>query len=382
MYKCRRIISGLVVLGLSLACISSITFFAYADESGQLSVLFRYISQDGTVSSQYQRTIQEGWLYTSGLYGIQIDGFQYRPRKPEDSENIYFAFRLSAYSSDNSAFSLDVSNSSITHTVTAGFFDNCYVRSIPSGRGSDLPASLTGTDWRPASKTSSWFIRATAKRNENPSNSAAYNITLNTPYQIKPTNNGAIWFYLDNIYFSISSAIELNYYLEALPILSNILTYFEDIYNNLLTSIYQWQQITYNPVTDEFEVNDSNGNYFEALLGAIQSLNADALSQAVQQNKAKEAGAEDALDNAYDSVGSSFGSLGDLSGLGSLGSFDGDVLGNAGSGGLLSWFSQDTLDSIDSVPRTRKPDNIIDFYSGKIQSYMEEVSSDDDSTAD
>lgn len=134
---------------------------------------------------------------------------------------------------------------------------------------------------------------------------------------------------------------------------------------------------------------DDNGNvttgtakttWYEALLNTINSLTMPFKAQVEREQQAKDAGAEDALDTAYDSVGSSFGALGDLSGLGSLATFDGDTLGSAGTGGLLSWFSQENANCIDAVPKNREPDDIIDFYSDKIEKYKEEVGSENGST--
>lgn len=134
---------------------------------------------------------------------------------------------------------------------------------------------------------------------------------------------------------------------------------------------------------------DNNGNvttgtakttWYQALLNTINSLTMPFKAQVEREQQAKDAGAEDALDTAYDSVGSSFGALGDLSGLGSLATFDGDTLGSAGTGGLLSWFSQENANCIDAVPKNKAPDNIIDFYTGKIEKYNEEVGSENGST--
>ena len=179
-------------------------------------------------------------------------------------------------------------------------------------------------------------------------------------------------------------------------ILHELYTLGNDFYNAFNSYHLHWLQFQ-NDLTSGFDYEytnisyDEDGNattttgmtsWFKALLYSMQSLVAPVAQQVQMEQKAKDVGAEDALDVAFDSVGSSFGALGDFSGLGSLGSYDGNALANAGTGGLLSWFSQFTADSIDAVPRNRRPDDIIDFYTGKIQSYREEVSSDDDSTAD
>lgn len=143
-------------------------------------------------------------------------------------------------------------------------------------------------------------------------------------------------------------------------------------------------------VTNTFDFNsvsyDDQGNatvlqgkttWYQAILNTLNSLAAPVAKQAQMEQVAKEAGANDALDTAYDSLGDSFGALGDFSGLGSLGSFDGNALGSSGQNGLLAWFSQTNADAIDAVPKSKAPNDIIDFYSGKIVSYLEEVSSDD-----
>lgn len=146
-----------------------------------------------------------------------------------------------------------------------------------------------------------------------------------------------------------------------------------------VTSTFDYVSISYDA-----EGNASTGTgkttWYQALLNTINSLTMPFKEQVEQEQKAKDAGADDALDLAYDSVGSSFGALGDFSGLGSLGSFDGDALGQAGTGGLLSWFSKENADAIDAVPRSKAPEDIVDFYTPKIEIYREEVSSDDGTT--
>ena len=124
-------------------------------------------------------------------------------------------------------------------------------------------------------------------------------------------------------------------------------------------------------------VSQGKTTWYQALLNTLNSLAAPVAQQAKQEQVAKDAGADDALDTAYDSVGSSFGALGDFSGLGSLGSFDGDALGSSGQNGLLAWFSQSNADAIDAVPKQKQPLDIVDFYTGKIEQYEQEVNSDD-----
>lgn len=148
----------------------------------------------------------------------------------------------------------------------------------------------------------------------------------------------------------------------------------------VVASNYDYISISYDS-DGNVSTGTSKSTWYQALLNTLNSLTMPFKVQVEQEQKAKDSGANDALDLAYDSVGSSFGSLGDLSGLGSLGSFNGDALGSAGTGGLLSWFSIDNANSIDAVPSNRSPDNILDFYSGKIESYREEVSA-EDGTAD
>lgn len=383
MYRCRRIFALFGAVVLSLAVVSS-CFFAYADtddDSSPFVLYFQWIKADGTTSGTGARPIQEGFLLTQGYIGIRIIGFGYKPIALNCVNSVSLSVRFSGYSSnpDVPVFQINVPDSSVVHNVTSwstNFVEAPTVTSYGTGRG----ATIDTDSFYPASKTCTFQIQFRSKAK---SERSYLRFNLETPYDLKAYTTGYYWWpYLDSVWFEVQNQNQIDFYPAALQNLNVISNFISSLANRLLGQIYSWNQVKYNHVTEEFELVEATGNWYDALLGSVQSLNADAEAQAAQQEKANNAGAGDALDNAYDSVGSSFGSLGDLSGLGSLGSFDGDALGNAGSGGLLSWFSQDTLNSIDAVPRSRAPDNIIDFYSGKIQSYIEEVSSDDDTTAD
>lgn len=125
-------------------------------------------------------------------------------------------------------------------------------------------------------------------------------------------------------------------------------------------------------------VSNQTGTWFQAILGTLSAISDPVIQQVEQEQKAQEAGAMDALDVAYDSVGSSFGLLGDFAGLGELGAFDGDTFGAEGEHSILDWFSTATKNSIDNVaPSRRNQEPIVDFYHSKIEEYEDKIEGSD-----
>lgn len=153
---------------------------------------------------------------------------------------------------------------------------------------------------------------------------------------------------------------------------------FNNSLSNKLFSNYSFSKISYNNQLGRLETSNSSGDYFDALLGSLQSISADAEAQAAIQEKANNAGAADALDNAYNSLGSSsFGSLSDLSGIGNIASWNGNNFGSASNDGFLGWFSQENLNAIDSVPQSRTSNDIINFYNNNLNEILDGIGGDD-----
>lgn len=150
------------------------------------------------------------------------------------------------------------------------------------------------------------------------------------------------------------------------------------LFSPLFGSDYSWNEISYDPDSEEFSTEEKTGSWWDAVVGLFKSINSDAESQAAMQEKANSAGAGDALDNAYDAAESgSFGSLSDVNGIGNIANWNPSNYSSGITYGFSSWFSQDTKNSIDAVPQTRNNNlNIIDFYSQNLEDILEGIDND------
>lgn len=374
MYRCKRFVAMCFAIFFSLALIASMSLSVFADtddDSSPFVVYFQWIRADGTTSGTGARPIQEGFLLTSGYIGIRIIGFGYKPIALNTENSVSLSVRFSGYSSnpDVPVFQLNVPDSSVIHEVTSwssGFVSAPTVTSYGTGRG----FTIDSDSYYPTSKTCTFQIQFNSK----PVTQRSYlRFNLATPYDLKAYQTGYYWWpYLDSIWFEILNQQQIDFYPSALSSLTIISNFISSLANRLLAQVYSWQQISYNPVTEEFDVEQETGNYYDALLGSIQSLNADALAQAVQQNKAKEAGAEDALDAAYDH--SSFGAFIDILDVGDFGDYDEDVVEDAADG-PFDWFSDYNRMQLDMVADNKKgDDDFVSFYQGNIDSIQDILS--------
>lgn len=381
MYRWRRFVAILCAACLSLGLVFSCSFYVSADENSQFFIRYQYyISSSDSWSSTYTRPINTGFLTGAGYSKIRIVGFTYRPVSLETPDNVYLSLRISGYNSAGQAGQFNVSNSNTQlNTTNNSNLRWSYVSVSPAGRGSEIGIE----NYVPISKTCVFTVRfGTVPK----TNLFSYQIDLSTPYVISCIGDLVFWPYLDNEYFEFENQNQLDYFSNALDYYIEFVNHLNNIWSavagfyQLFSGNYSYMQVSYDPVSGELSMQPAQGHYFDALLGYVSSIATDAQAQAAEQERANSAGAGDALDLAYDSVGSSFGALGDLSGLGSLGSFDGDSMGSHGTDGLLAWFSQANADQIDAVPRQKAPLDIVDFYSSKILQYEEEVNT--DGTAD
>lgn len=146
-----------------------------------------------------------------------------------------------------------------------------------------------------------------------------------------------------------------------------------DIYDLLLPSsdtwnmFHSWQELIYNPATKSYDIVDSSGDYWEAVLGQLRTLNAPNYERAQRQNMYDTSGAEDVADKLWDSADFSVGlDLVDIIGLADYRSW-----GQDGADGILSWFSAENLNDLDRVgTRIVDRDNIAAF---SYSSYLEEA---------
>ena len=362
MYKCRRILALL----LSLALVSSFFIISTsADDSSPYIMVYKRYNADGTLGDTLFRVpIAESFITPIGIYGMQIVGFEFAPSILNNQDYVTLAFRLSGFYASTSYNPLALSWPNGASFGTSDYASSIFCSYTGSGRCSE-PLIFDQTIYNPS--TNSAIFKLVFQTNDitRPSSTQRYTINLNNPMSIKPSGSSAgvaFWPYISDISVMIGSGLENQFYLDSLS--------FQSAFTSALFSSYTWQAITYNESTGNFDSTTQSGTWFDALLGSIQSLSADMQAQVAQQEKANEAGADDALDDAYDNVGSSFGSLSDFSGIGSIANWDFDSFSYSASEGLLSWFSTDTRDDIDTVPRTRDQ-NIVDFYSSHIQAIEE-----------
>lgn len=395
MYRCRRLAAVITAVCLSLACITSFSFYASADiPNPTVQLYWKKGESSSALDTGNWYSPENTYVHTVPYKVWSMEKFRvYHFNNPCD---IWITFNLNFLSTiDDDSRSLAQIAGSIsgvksgTWDLGSGSFALLYDPSFPSeidmlpdmyplqgGRRVLIHFIYDGTgnqNW------SEFTFSSRAAFGSSGSNKPSL-VPVCTDFEIYHDIQSLINAGFDGVNTQLLNLVDIASSLYSVS--SNYFDYATNYMGGIasaLFDIYSWTQLSYDPDTGNIVQNASTGNYFAALLGSIQSLNADAQAQAAEQEKANEVGAGDALDTAFDSVGSSFGSLGDLSGLGELGGFNGDAMGNAGSAGLLDWFSQRTADSIDAVPQKKEPLDIIDFYSGKISAYEEVM---DDGTTD
>lgn len=361
MYRCRRSIA----IFLSLAVVASVCIFTVsAEENSEFYIRYQYyISSSSSWSSTYTRPISESFLTGTGYTQIRIIGIQYRPTDRNTPDNVFLTFRLSGYNSAGQAMQYDIGNAT---TEIPCVIDSSKIRYIsanysPAGRGSEL--DLDG--YVPVSKSINFFIRfGTVQRDVLP----VLNIDFSTPLVVKTLNNLTFWPYIDNIYFDVHNQNIIDFYPDSLSLMSGMYGILNSFSNSFLVNTYSWDQISWDDQNNEFTVTSNTGNWLDAVIGTIKSLNADAEAQAAQQQKANDRGAGDALDNAYEH--SNFWDLLHFTDFSDFGDYDDDALEDLADDSWLAWFSNMTKDDLDTVPRTRdNNDGYIDFYS----MHMEEI---------
>lgn len=356
MYTCRRIIA--VLLSVAVVC-SFILFSVSADDSSSPFILvYKRFNSDGTLSDTvYKAPISESFITSIGIYGIQITGFEFSPTVANGLDSVVLDFRLSGFISDGTN-SWALAWPSGASLGTSDYATKIYCSYSVSGRDS-TPLVYDSTVYYPSNNTAI-FQLSYQTSNLNVTSQNRFSISLNTPMNIKPSGASAgraFWPYISDIHLQIGNGLANQYYLSGINFNSSI--------SAALFGAYTWTAITYNENTGQFDSSPQSGNWFQALLGSITSLGADMQSQVAQQEKANEAGAGDALDDAYDGVGSSFGSLSDFSDVDEVANWDFDTFSDSATEGIFSWFSQATKDDLDTVQKNRDL-IIVDFYSSHI----------------
>lgn len=120
---------------------------------------------------------------------------------------------------------------------------------------------------------------------------------------------------------------------------------------------------------------DSDGNFlggqevhvtwYDAIYQLLSNLYAPVKVQSEQEQKAKEAGAMNALDDAYEAAddAGSFWDLIPFIGFAGFGDYDDDAASDLGTGSITDWFSDTNKGWLENVPVQRyADDDFVDFY--------------------
>lgn len=109
--------------------------------------------------------------------------------------------------------------------------------------------------------------------------------------------------------------------------------------------------------------------WYDAIYQLLSNLYAPVKVQSEQEQKAKEAGAIDALDDAYNAAddAGSFWDLIPFIGFAGFGDYDDDAASNLGTGSITDWFSDTNKGWLENVPIQRYvDDDFVDFYQQNI----------------
>ena len=364
MCKCRK----LIAIFLSLAVMASAFIFSVSaeDSSSPFILVYKRLNSDGSVNDTvYKAPLSESFMTSIGIYGIQITGFEFSPTIFNGLDSVVLNFRISGFIPDETnswALQWPAGNS----LGTSDYATKIYCSYAVSGRD-ETPLVYGNTIYYPCNNTAV-FQLSYQTNNLNSTTSNRFSISLNTPMIIKPSgaNAGrAFWPYISDIHLQIGNGLANQYYLNSIN--------FNNSISGFLFGVYNWLEVSYDSSNDSLVTTQKSGNYFQALLGLIQSMTADAQSQAAQQEKARDSGAMDALDDAYDNSGSSFGSLSDFGSIGQIANWDSDAYNDDIEDNILGWFSNTTKNNIDNVLVNREDLHIVDFYSQNLEEILEVI---------
>lgn len=384
MYRCRRFISVL----LSLALVASAFVFSVSAEQSSISdfPLIQLVVQksgDGvTWGGDNYLDLTSGLQSQLYVNYIRITGIRVNMPHVTDS-TFYFRFRYGMVTRET-----EIIHRTISYTGVAGAKGN--TSSNPnvslSGWGNyssaqNYEAQINATQWFMSSNTSCIFS-GMITFGDQPANSWV-TFTFGTPmtFTLSGNDKRPLDIFVDYFqsYTNQQAFLQDNFDLLHNS-LGSLVTAANNIYSvvsyfgTLDNSNYSYTEISYDDENMEFTATDKTGTYWDALLGSVKSLNADAQAQAAQQEKAKDSGAMDALDDAYDKADDklSFWSFLDIIDVGDIGEYDDDALEDAGQDSIIDWFSNACKNDIEGQvinPLTRDPDNeIVDFYSDNLDS--------------
>lgn len=376
----KRFISLLIVFCLVILLFS---FTVYADDSSPIQIRYQIQNLDGTWDDTiYTRPLNQGFFVNNGIRGFRIVGFYLRPVSFNAQEEWLVSFRVTGYSyTDNFQLSIPTSSHTFLGTGNPSTIKYFIARQYYSGGPGDIYQNDASTQLLPSGNSSTVQLQFSFNSFNDATHENYSTITLASPISFSMNKNSYYWPYLYDIYTEQASQLQFSFYNAGVVFFAASLNSLNSIlaecsrFSTLFNSSYNYVKITYNSQTGELEQQNMTGTYWEALLGSITSLSADSQAQIDQQEKAREKGAEDALDEGYDK--SDFWSLIDFFDIADMGDYDDDILEDVADDGPLAWFSQTTKDDLDTVERSRDfDDNFIDFYELNLQEIEDILSGD------
>ena len=390
MYKCRRIIAVLLSLAVATSCfILSVSADDY-NPVVEVAVGFQYGNSVNGYSTVSYWGVDNSYAWQVAYEFWKIPGIHfYHLNKKCD---VYFTFNMSFLSDDPTAVTKTDSSFLNAYGKKQGTWDygSGEVVMYPGTHGSSSIVIPEGYYLCNMGRTFiCHFVLDPVSGGANYSDftfsSSAQFYTSSPRIKIIPVfSDFRISYDLYGALENLEQSLNLidnrlyNIYNSTQDILAE-LGYIHSFYNTVNTELfdtYLWTQVSYDDQTGQLVSNQASGNYFDALLGSIQSISSDAEQRSAMQEKANDVGADDALDDAYDNASGSFGALSDLKGIGDMASWNAGNYSTSVTSGFTGWFSILTKNSIDNVPQSRGPDDYIDFYSPNLQELLEGIGDD------
>lgn len=144
--------------------------------------------------------------------------------------------------------------------------------------------------------------------------------------------------------------------------------YIWDLRKKFTQDSFTYQSISYND--HDVNITEESAPWYIALLNSIKSIVAPVAEQADQEQKAKDVGAFDAMDEGYSR--SNFWALIDIFEITDFGDYDDDVIADASDDGPFDWFSNYNKSQLDTVDQRKLPDDdFISFYDDNIEDILD-----------
>lgn len=141
-------------------------------------------------------------------------------------------------------------------------------------------------------------------------------------------------------------------------VISNILPGFHSLFSTL-GDVFSYDKIVRAAEDNSLTITPSTGNFWQAVVDLLSSVNADAAQKAVYEERAQEAGALDVLDSAYDTAsgGGFFSTLGSMFGIFDIVDWDSTNVENGATSYGYDWFSYKTKEDLIFTPLKKGSDS-------------------------